>query len=327
MTNETGLATIETTLAVQRAPEVVLAEAHRAAAALKDVIDKKAKKVEFNGQTYLQFEDWQTVGRFYGIAPRIVDTKWVEYGDVKGFEARAEAVHVESARVISTADAMCLNDEEKWRARPKYVYGYVTKAGTVEVDDPGPEAIVWEPNPYKPGKKRPKKERVLQGEESVPLFQLRSMAQTRAAAKALRNALAWVVVLAGYQPTPAEELDAVVVETPTTPPASPEPSDTFSKPGDDVPFAYKPPRGQAKPAEPVEPKKAAPADEGRTGLEAVIRETVVALKLTAPEREELKKAYLGGNTVEQATRKQLEDLYLFLGDGAAVAQWRKARAA
>jgi hypothetical protein len=39
-----------------------------------------------------------------------------------------------------------------------------------------------------------------------PLFQLRSMAQTRAQAKALRSILSWVVVLAGYAPTPAEEM-------------------------------------------------------------------------------------------------------------------------
>jgi hypothetical protein len=42
-----------------------------------------------------------------------------------------------------------------------------------------------------------------------PLFQLKSMAQTRASAKALRNVFAWVVVLAGYKPTPAEEMDGV----------------------------------------------------------------------------------------------------------------------
>ena len=41
-----------------------------------------------------------------------------------------------------------------------------------------------------------------------PRFQLRSMAQTRACAKALRNVLAWIVVLAGYKPTPAEEMIA-----------------------------------------------------------------------------------------------------------------------
>ena len=32
------------------------------------------------------------------------------------------------------------------------------------------------------------------------------MAQTRAGAKALRNVLSWVAVLAGYRPTPAEEI-------------------------------------------------------------------------------------------------------------------------
>src|SRR3990167_3037439 len=32
------------------------------------------------------------------------------------------------------------------------------------------------------------------------------MAQTRACAKTLRNILGWVVVLAGYRPTPAEEM-------------------------------------------------------------------------------------------------------------------------
>src|SRR5678816_2244550 len=69
----------------------------------------------------------------------------------------------------------------------------------------------------------PKKERVLVGEEGVPSFQLRSMAQTRAASKALRNALAWVVVLAGYRPTPAEELPQVDHRpTPSAPPSRAE---------------------------------------------------------------------------------------------------------
>ncbi|MCE5282481.1 MAG: hypothetical protein LLG93_10310, partial [Deltaproteobacteria bacterium] len=42
-----------------------------------------------------------------------------------------------------------------------------------------------------------------------PLFMRRSMAQTRACAKALRNHLAWVAVLAGFGPTPAEEIQEV----------------------------------------------------------------------------------------------------------------------
>jgi hypothetical protein len=42
-----------------------------------------------------------------------------------------------------------------------------------------------------------------------PLYAIRSMAQTRACAKALRNILAFVPVLAGYSPTPAEEINAL----------------------------------------------------------------------------------------------------------------------
>jgi len=52
--------------------------------------------------------------------------------------------------------------------------------------------------------------KVLTGSELVPLFQLESMSQTRAQAKALRSCFAWVVVLAGFAATPAEEMDGVI---------------------------------------------------------------------------------------------------------------------
>lgn len=149
----------EHALALQRTPDVVIEEARKAAKALADVIDKKPKKVIINDEIYLEYEDWQTLGRFYGVSAAAVSTRHVEFGDVVGFEATAEAlllVNGETVR-ISAAEAMCLNDEWKWQDKP--------------------------------------------------LFQLKSMAQTRACAKALRNVLAWVVVLAGYKPTPAEELD------------------------------------------------------------------------------------------------------------------------
>lgn len=54
--------------------------------------------------------------------------------------------------------------------------------------------------------------------EKKPLFQLRSMAQTRACAKSLRNVLAWVVVLAGYEPNVAEEMTGDEHETRTVQP-------------------------------------------------------------------------------------------------------------
>jgi len=42
--------------------------------------------------------------------------------------------------------------------------------------------------------------------QGKPRFQLRSMAQTRACVKALKQCLSWVVVLAGYRPESAEEI-------------------------------------------------------------------------------------------------------------------------
>ena len=124
----------------------------------------------------MAFEDWQTVGRFYGIAPRIVITRPLTIGEVSGWEATAEAVHVPTGRVVASADAMCMDDEEKWRARPKYEWHYVKKSGGTSLEDPGSSELIWEKGAN--NKNRPKKERVLVGEERVPSFQLRSMAQT-----------------------------------------------------------------------------------------------------------------------------------------------------
>jgi hypothetical protein len=199
---------------MESAPDVVLAEAQKAAQALQKVIASKTKKVVMNGEQYLEFEDWQTVGRFYGVtAKEDGDPEAVDFGldddgkPVRGFKASAVAID-RHGHVLSRATAYCLSDEEKWSTRSKYAWGYLTRSGGFSVEDPGRDEIVWEDNPNKPGKKLPKKERRLIGEERVPLFQMASMAQTRAAAKVLRNVLSWVVVMAGYRPTPAEELDA-----------------------------------------------------------------------------------------------------------------------
>jgi hypothetical protein len=143
-------------LQTTRPPGVVLEEARQAAKALQQVIESKPSKVQFKGKTYLTYEDWQTVARFYGVTAKVISTAHVQYGSSEGFEARAVALLVATGMEISGADAMCMNDEANWKGKP--------------------------------------------------MFQLRSMAQTRAAAKALRNVLAFVPVLAGYEGTPAEEM-------------------------------------------------------------------------------------------------------------------------
>ena len=146
-------------LPVEYKPGEILNDAKGKAQALQMVIAGKRKPVIFNGEQYLEFEDWQTVARFYGLTAKVISTNFVEYGEVQGFEAKSVVLNTQNGMEISSADSMCLNDEKNW--------------------------------------------------SNKPLFQLRSMAQTRACSKALRNVLAWVVVLAGFKPTPAEEIQDV----------------------------------------------------------------------------------------------------------------------
>ncbi|MBT9393805.1 hypothetical protein KLP40_11585 [Hymenobacter sp. NST-14] len=65
-----------------------------------------------------------------------------------------------------------------------------------------------------------------QGKKFYQEFAIMSMAQTRAIGKAYRNILAWIIRAAGYEPTPAEEMDyagnvPAVAEAPAAPASQP----------------------------------------------------------------------------------------------------------
>src|SRR5258708_39752363 len=101
-------------LAASKSPKQVLAEAKEAAKALESVISQRENAVKFNGKQYLQFEDWQTCGKFYGVTSKIVNTEYVEINGAKGFLARAEAIRMSDGAVVSAAESMCQNDEKNW---------------------------------------------------------------------------------------------------------------------------------------------------------------------------------------------------------------------
>lgn len=134
-------------------PEVALAGAQKAARALLKIVSQK-RQIIINGKHYLTFEDWQTIGRFYGVTAGVVSTSKTD----NGYAARA-VVYNREGTVISAAESICTRSEHKWKERDEYA--------------------------------------------------IKSMAQTRACAKALRNVLAWVAVLAGFEGTPAEEIAGV----------------------------------------------------------------------------------------------------------------------
>ena len=142
-------------MVIEQKPGEVIVRGQEAAAQLQKIVGSREKKLLLGGKQYLFFEDWQTIGKFYGVTPKIVETSEIREGDkLVGFLAKAVAIYDRGE--VSGAEAECAYDEPNWSGKPRY--------------------------------------------------QLRSMAQTRACAKALRNCLGWVAVLAGYEATPAEEM-------------------------------------------------------------------------------------------------------------------------
>lgn len=185
-----------TEMKLWRPPEQVLVEAQQAAVALQKRIAAKTKPVIFNQEQYLEFEDWEMLGHFYGYVPKVESVEFVEFGDVRGFKASALLVNEHSGVIVSRAESMCLNDEDNWGMRSKYEWQDVV----------GPDGKKQWKDFLNGGKGGYAREKVVVDQVPTPLFQLMSMAQTRACAKVYRNKLAWVVVLAGYKATPAEEL-------------------------------------------------------------------------------------------------------------------------
>jgi hypothetical protein len=137
-------------------PKAVVSKAKDMAKFLQEIIANKKKPVIIGGEQYLEFEDWQLLGRFNGLTAGVVSTKEIRQGDmIIGYEAVANVVTKEG-REITRAESMCLSNEKNWVGRD--------------------------------------------------LFAIRSMAQTRACAKALRNVLSYIPVMAGYKSSVAEEM-------------------------------------------------------------------------------------------------------------------------
>lgn len=147
---------------VEISPQKTIIRGQEMADALKSIVMSKKGGLVIKGERYLEFEDWQTLGKFFSYSVKTFDAQFIEVDGVKGAKAKAEVIDNKTGLVIGSAEAYCLRDEENWKNKP--------------------------------------------------FFQIASMAQTRAGSKALRNVLAWVAVLAGYKPTPAEEI--IEVEEP-----------------------------------------------------------------------------------------------------------------
>jgi len=162
-------------LSLGRSPDTVLAEASLVAKTVDRLVKSRPDLVQvIGGRKHPRFELLQIVASMFRVTARVRETRQLVQPD--GWEAIAEAYHVPTGQVIATGEGMCSTDEPDWAVRPKYEW------------------------------RNGRREKV--GEVPVTSHQRRSMAQTRACSKALRLALGWVLGLAGYEATAAEELSS-----------------------------------------------------------------------------------------------------------------------
>lgn len=152
-------------------PADTIAKATDVANALASVLETQKLFVQIRDRKHVRVEGWTLLGSMLGVYPVCTWTRpLIDSGGLtQGWEARVEARTLNGA-IVGAAEAQCLRTEEQW--------------GWTPVDRKG--------NPLQPRDD----------------FALRSMAQTRATAKAMRLPLGFIVALAGYATTPAEEMPA-----------------------------------------------------------------------------------------------------------------------
>lgn len=159
-----------------------VAEAEGKARVLTDIVERQKLYTVIGSKKHLHVEAWEVLGAGYGLSARTSpgSTEPLYAPTGELLGVRARVEIVDTNGIArGGAESFCTYDEAETR-----------RDGTV----------------YKRW-------------EGHPLAQLAGMAQTRATARAYRQMIAWVVQLAGYSPTPFEELDAdrTIVEGQTKP--------------------------------------------------------------------------------------------------------------
>lgn len=168
---------VERALVVSQPGQALVAQAERPAAmiavataladALKNIIDRQRLYTEIRGKRYPQVEAWMTIGRLDNVVAR--EAERPIRNDDGSYEAFVELVRLSDGMVIGRASALCgMADDEPWGGTP-------AKNG----------------RPAQP----PRAE-----------YARRSMAVTRATSRAFRQQYSWIMALAGYEPTPADEM-------------------------------------------------------------------------------------------------------------------------
>lgn len=175
-----------------RDPQEIVKAASAVATALSDVIDKQGLARNLGGRKkHVEIEGWQTAGTLLGVQPLVTGTSRVEpRNDFPVKTHRKVYEGPKGARVVKeelTDEWTCTGWSFDAVAEVRTLDGRVIGRGEATCSR---QEDNW-----------------MRSTDSA----VKGMAQTRACSRALRQALGFIVGMAGYSTTPQEEMDAAGV--------------------------------------------------------------------------------------------------------------------
>lgn len=199
-------------------PTEVVAAASTAAKALADVIKKQKLFQRIRNRDHVLIEGWQTLGTMVGVhavgADGVRELPWpmlseLEEPENPGDPPREGTAAYPKWKALDEVHAEWRHHQAVRKARDTgRAYGFAASFNAVKDG----QVVGWGE-----GRATRAEKRWVSAED----YAVASMAQTRGQSRTLRGCLGFVVSLAGYAPTPAEEADDSAPESPAPASAAP----------------------------------------------------------------------------------------------------------
>jgi len=215
--------------ALSGSPQEVINKAIEMATPLAETIRKAGLTVKVGDKEYVRVEGWNILGAMCGVLPQLEWNRKISDNPVV-YEARVILVNA-SGRTIGSAESMASGAEcsmiDAKRKCPDcgaetLIFTREAKFGPFK----GQSSFWCGPRDGGCGHNFPgKDERITSqpvGKVGIPApwtrdeFSIRSMCHTRTIGKAYRTTLSWVMKLAGFEPTPLEDMPGMAVESTAT---------------------------------------------------------------------------------------------------------------
>lgn len=203
--------------------------ATKVANALKDVVEKQQLYSMITGKKYVKVEGWNTLGALMGVFPEVVSVEKLPARTVKLFQIQQtkgkknyQTGQWENYTVLTLLNPAFYDPSDV----------KMKKVGEVDFEEIAYKAVVMLKRAGD-GQKVSQAEAFCSNLEESKMkndeYAINSMAQTRATGKAFRIAFSWIMAMAGYEATPAEEMPADGFESHPEPThQAPKPTQTYA---------------------------------------------------------------------------------------------------